>query len=231
MKAIACIVVFTFLETNILAQDLSVNAGIRSMSTANLTESLNAPRHFRYKQFQKGKIVYKDGKISEDALFNYDFVGANMLTIQQKGDTTVLQNSRISHYQIGNIVFLNSPMDIIEIHPGKGDINLGVAAHYVAKRYDQISSNGYQTGYDATGGTSASSRGLRKVIMDNTFNYYICMNDNQTIFKATRKKIVKAFIKRIPKIEDYMDENNINFKSGQDLEELVAYLNTSTRTN
>jgi hypothetical protein len=231
MKSIAFIAIFTSLSASILAQDVSVNAGIRAISSTNLSESLNAPKHYRYKQFQKGRIFYKNGKMSDEALFNYDFVRAKILTIKPNGDTLVWQNDQISFYKIARDIFLNSPLDIIEIHSTKDKIQLGVSAKYVVKRIEQISSNGYDVGYDATGGTSASSRGLRKVIMDNSFTYYICMDDNKTIIKATRKKIVKTFRKTVPNIEDYIDRYNINFKSGQDLEELVAYLNTSVKTN
>lgn len=230
MKAIAYLPILGLLALNVSAQDMSVNAGIRAISSTNLSESLTAPKHYRYKQFQNGRIFYKNGKISDEALFNYDFVRAKMLTIQPNGDTIVWQNDQINFYKVANEFFLNSPFDIIEIHSTKDKIQLGVSAKYVVKRIEQISSNGYETGYDATGGTSASSRGLRKVIMDNSFSYYICMDNNSTVFKATRKKIVKTFIKKVPKIEEYIDMNNINFKSGQELESLVAYLNSSMHT-
>lgn len=231
MKATACIATMVVLTGNIFAQDMSVNAGIRAISSTNLSESFYAPNHYRYKQFQKGKMFYKNGKISDEAMFNYDFVRGKMLTIKPNGDTIVWQNDQIHSYKIANEYFLNSPFDIIEVHSTKDNIQLGVNAKYVVKRIEQISSNGYDMGYDATGGSSASSRGIRKVIMDNSFTYYICMDNNKTIFKATRKKVVKTFKGVVPAIEDYIDRNNINFKSGQDLEELVAYLNTSTRTN
>ncbi len=103
-----------------------------------------------------------------------------------------------------------------------------MSAKYVVKRIDQIASNEYEMSYDPTGGSSSpsSSRGLKKVIMDNSFTYYICMDHNLSVFKATRKKIIKAFIKKVPEIEEYLDRNNLNVNSGQDLEFLIDYLNS-----
>ncbi len=222
-------ILFFALVGDLASQDLSSNAGIRAMSSANLSEYFQGPKHYRFKQFQPGRILYKNGNVSGESTYNYDFVTGNILKINQQGDTTEVEDNNIHYFKIANQIFLRSSGNIVEVNSGKEKVKLGVSVKYLIKRIDQISNNGYGSSYDPTGGSStpSSSRGMRKVYMDNSFTYYICMDNNLVIFKATRKKIIKAFSKKIPDIEEYLDKNNINVKSGQELEFLIEYLNSA----
>ncbi len=94
-SSITFLILLAFIFGDACGQDLSTNAGIRAMSTANLTESLQAPKHYRYKEFRTGKIFYKNGKVQEGAKFNYDFVRGAMLVITERGDTLVMHDQGI----------------------------------------------------------------------------------------------------------------------------------------
>ncbi|MBP3519107.1 MAG: hypothetical protein J6K31_12065 [Parabacteroides sp.] len=178
-------------------------------------------KRFFFKNFQETYVIYNDGR-SFCIPANYDLVKGTFVFIdKQDGDRLKYfgEQEKITSVKVGERTFLSSrfgPTEIIQTEPA-------FKVYYKPRLLDVGKSGGYGT----TSHTSAtrsyshlSSYGGNNKFLDKETKYvheiekvYIIQKDNKEKQFSTPKQFLKLYPQNKKELQEYITENQIDFKT------------------
>jgi len=230
MKILLLLLIILIGYTDLLAQDstlVTVKAGEK------IEDVLKPSDIFFYPQFIYSKILFKDGKVA-DPYMNYNRLYDQMLFISEKGDTLALTD-------VKNIEFIVNDWDVFYYSGGylrliADDTVIKLAERQIWAVADVRKMGTHNTptntvaitsvGYFSNGQDAAKSKELilnAETVIRKETQYYFGDQYNHFV-RASKKRLLSLFPKGERKIENYLNENKVNFDKKDDLEKLCRFL-------
>ena len=187
---------------------------------------------YRFPKFTEGTFLMKDGTKSR-ALFNYNFATDEILYIKSNGDTMAVGvPDEMVYINIGeNTQYIYNNKSYLEILSEAQDKRL-------AKKLKVNIEKDKKGGYGESAPTSSQDQMANfawgsqlyqlghDVIINKTTSYY-WVDEKNNPQPVTRKNTMRLVSKdKQSKLEAFIEENNTNFNSEDDLRKLLAYAGT-----
>jgi len=186
---------------------------------------------YRYPQFNYGKVYLKNGDSSAGKL-NYNYLMQAMQFINRKGDTLVLANEN-------TFKFITIGTDTFFYDNNKGYVEQ-LANYSISKLLLKENTTTSEEKIGAYGIPSSTQNIDAKNTLIAENSYALTVNANMTLTKrkqyffsyrsnilpVNNKNILKVFAKQKNKIENYLQDNSIDFNNEVDLKKLFTYLIT-----
>ena len=216
--------------TNISAQDsiyVTVKAGYKVKDVLTPTDI------FQYSEFKAGKVFFKDGSKAA-AKMNYSRLFDQILFIDTKDDTLAVADEK-------TIKFITIDRDTFYFDDGymkliadKGVVKLMEKQVWVVADIRKIGTFNRQTTTVAVQSFSSYTNGsdaakskdliLNEDIILRKETQYFFGNEYDHFARTGKKGLFQLFGKNQRTIENYLNENKINFDKKEDLEKLVQFL-------
>jgi hypothetical protein len=199
-----------------------------------ISEVLTPERIYKYPDFSRGKIFFRDNTITE-AILNYNYLNGEVEFINPANDTLA-----IAKHQMLNIQHIILNKDTFYYDDGYLQQILKTPVGRIAKRqmlvilkreklgaYNQPTSTTNVESMivfkDAYGSTSTHSVKARENITMTLLNQ-LFLGDNYSFLPASRKNLLKMFSSKKSIINNYLDQHHVDFKSTEDLQKLLLFL-------
>jgi hypothetical protein len=230
-RLFALIVPFILLQVNTLAQD---DKRFKVKSGSSITDVLSFQEMYRYPAFMKGVVFYKDGTSNEE-IMNYNIVIAEMLFINSRKDTLVIDNRvGINHISISGDTFFVGD-GYFEMLAGDNNIML------LMKRYVKLTDIKKEGAYGTNNSTGSIDNYTSISVGDNTSTYkmkvaqdmiysfkteyYFSNSDKeQQLTLARENNVIKMFPEKKDVIKKYIKDQSISFNKKEDLIQLTGFL-------
>ncbi len=186
---------------------------------------------YRYPQFQKGVVSFKDQPLASADL-NYNYLSGQILFVTPKGDQLELAKPEtLGYIAIGTDTFYYVDKGYAETITHYPTINL---SKKVTIRFNGKEKKGAYGTYSTT--TAASSINTfsdenvnQKIPVDENTLYatttiYYLSDRLNNFLPATKKNFFRLFSRQENDLSDYLKNNNVHFTKGDDLLKLLAYL-------
>ena len=230
MKALLLLFPILIGYTDLPAQDstlVTVKAGER------FEDVLKPSDIYFYPQFIYSKVLFKDGRVA-DPYMNYNRLYDQMLFISEKGDTLALTD-------VKNLEFIVNDWDIFYYSGGylrliadDTVIKLAEKQIWVVADVRKMGTHNTPTntvaitsvGYLSSGQDAAKSKELimnAETVIRKETQYYFGDKYNHFV-RASKKRLLNLFPKEERKIENYLNENKVNFDKKDDLEKLCQFI-------
>ncbi|GLU52087.1 hypothetical protein [Dyadobacter frigoris] len=224
------ITVFVFIPISfIYAQPTKI---LRVKNGQDATKYISAKDRFEYPDFQFGRLNYTNGKYAVTKL-NYCYLLGEVMFISAKGDTLAMaDNNQINYADIGNNRFYPFPENgFVEVIEDCGVMLLTKKTQYqrggIEKKGAYQNSNEIGSVYNASTFTDINGRTIllpaSNTILLKPMTTFLFMDLNHRFNKANKGSLLKIFSKNKNIIEKYLDEQNIDFNSEEDLKKVVLY--------
>lgn len=200
-----------------------------------LNDAIPARYVYRYAEFLPGKVVFRDGTVSE-ARMNYNRLTDEMHFINRPGDTLALADEpTVRFICIGKDSFCFDRGYVLLVK-SDSDVKLGM------KQGFQLGDRKRPTGYDMMSSTS-SVTGLsslhdgrklyelevkEQVLVTTVTQFYFGDKYNHFVF-ATGKNLRGLFPECKRPIEEFCKKSGIDFGKREDLESVVSFMAGSCR--
>ena len=230
MKVLLLLLFILIGYTDVSAQDstlVTVKAGEK------IEDVLKTSDIYFYPQFVYSKVLFKDGRVA-DPYMNYNRLYDQMLFIGTKGDTLALDDEKtidfivndwdIFYYDAGYLRLIADD-SIIKLAEKQvwvvADVRK-IGTHNTPKNTVAITSlSSFTNGQDA-----AKSKDLilnEDILLRKETQYYLGDKYNHFV-RASKKRLLNLFPKEQRSIENYLQENKVNFDKKEDLEKLALFL-------
>jgi hypothetical protein len=231
MRFLIAITILGF-ANNLYGQNASllfIPAG-KSIADVATTEKI-----YRFPNFMKGKVYFRDGRINSGNL-NYNYLNGEVEFIAANGDTLAIvkdQALNIKHIEIDSAIFYyNNTAYLEQIANFEVGKILKRQEYRVSKRekigaYEQPSSTSAIESYSSfTGneGIMAPKLVVRENITLIKPAQYFIGDGYNTFLPANKKNVLSLYQKNKRQIEDYLRNNNVDYKKLEDLKKLLASL-------
>jgi len=198
-----------------------------------VTDVLKSSEIYYYPRFIYSKILFKDGTVA-DPYMNYNRLYDQMLFLNEKGDTLALTDEK-------NIEFIVNDWDIFYYNKGymrliADDSVIKLAEKQVWEVADirKMGTHNRPTttvaitslSHFSNGRDAAKSKELimnEEIVLRKETEYYFGDKYNNFI-RASKKSLLNRFHKEQRSIENYLNENKVNFDKKDDLEKLCQFL-------
>lgn len=185
---------------------------------------------YRFPEFMNGRLTFVAGR-SQERKFNYNFFSGNMDFINENGDTLILTTSReLRLVTIGSHVFYFDPREgYIEIML-QLPLALGVKEIFFAAIKETVADDGY----GVVSHTTSATRSFRGPVTAGIINvenlykkesYYYFIDQQNNVYQANKFTILRLFEDHKREIKAYLKENNVDFRNGQHMADLVRFCN------
>ena len=198
-----------------------------------ISEVLTPERIYKYPNFSKGKIFFRDNTITE-AILNYNYLNGEIEFINPANDTLA-----IAKHQMLNIKHINLNKDTFYYDDGYMQQVLRTPAGRIAKRqmlvvvkkeklgaFDQPTSTTNvesMTLFKLYSSTSIHSLKIRENITMALVNE-VFIGDNYSFLPASKKNLLKLFSSKKSVINNYLDQHHVDFKNTEDLQKLFLFI-------
>ena len=230
MKALLLLFFILIGYTDLPAQDstlVTVKTGER------VTDVLKSSDIYFYPRFIYSKVLFKDGTVA-DPYMNYNRLYDQMLFISEKGDTLALTDEK-------NIEFIINDWDIFYYNKGymrliadDTVIKLAEKQVWVLADIRKMGTHNRPTtsvaitslSHFSNGRDAAKSKELimnEELVLRKETEYYFGDKYNHFV-RASRKRVLSLFSKEQLTIENYLNEQKVNFDKKDDLEKLCKFL-------
>lgn len=205
---------------------------VRVKNGQDATKYVSAKDRYQYSAFLPGTISYTNGKMAGGRL-NYCYLLGEIMFINTKGDTlAIADNNLVNHADIGSTRYYPVPengyVEVVE------DCGIMLLAKKVQYQKDGIEKKGaYQNQselgslYNATTFTDINGRTTmlpaNNTILMKPVVTYLFMDTNHRFNKATKTSLLKIFSKKKEEIEPYLEAQNFNYSSEEDLKKAIRY--------
>jgi len=227
-------IVFCFLllcSGKVFAQDSS---RILIKADQYISDVLTPEKIYKYQNFSRGKIFFKD-KTSNEALLNYNYLNGEIEFINRNNDTLA-----IAEHQMLNIQHVVLNKDTFYYDNGYLQQVLKTPAGRVAQRqmlvilkkeklgaYNQPTSTTNAESMvvfrDYYGSTSTHNLKVRENITMAFVNQFY-FGDHYSFLPASKKNLLKFFPSKKEVLNNYFRENDVDFKNSADLQKLFLFL-------
>jgi hypothetical protein len=196
----------------------------------SFNESVSITDLCEYPQFVYGKVFFKMGD-STTAKFNYHRFSGEMQYIDFKGDTLKITNA-------ATIKFIRINDDVFYYDDGYVKIIKDINGIKLASRQALLFTGKSKIGAHDMASPTSSIDSYNSLMADNSIyklvpkeditltkktQYYFGDKFNRFIL-ATRKNVMRQFSKQSAALNSYLKENNTDFNSRKDLEQLLQFL-------
>jgi hypothetical protein len=193
------------------------------------SEVLPVEAMYEFPQFKQGTVYMRDGSASTTKL-NYNILLNEMQFITNKGDTLAIaypetiKNLTIdTSYYLYDKTYIHVIVQIDSFRLGKKQLYLQ-SPYRTRSGYDAPTGAGSITTYSSlsSGFTNAKLQVKKDVQFEKEVLHVISDKFNH-FFKADKKSFLNIFSKKRNEIENYMNENKINYLRQDDLEKLLMF--------
>ena len=230
MKALLLLFFILIGYTDLSAQDSTL---VIVKTGERIEDVLKSSDIYFYPQFVYSKVLFKDGTVA-DPYMNYNRLYDQMLFISEKGDTLALSDEK-------NIEFIVNDWDVFYYNAGflrliadDTVIKLAEKQTWVLADIRKIGSHDRPTtsvaitslSYFSNGQDAAKSKQLimnEELVIRKETQYYFGDKYNHFVH-ASKKRVLNLFSKDEQRIENYINENKVNFDKKNDLEKLCQFL-------
>ncbi len=202
-----------------------------TLRSTTAIDTLNVNTMYRFKDFTKGLLNYKDGK-SAASRFNINMLIDEIQFINPAGDTlSVTDENTIDNVMIGDQLFYLKK-GAIEVVGNYKPVQLGVSQKMTTRAKDRIGAYGESSGTTAitsTGSLYANDKAFtlkpnENILLAKTVEFYFIRGDQNIILPATRSNLFKLLRERDAKaLSTYLSDNKINFRKEEDLRKLLLF--------
>lgn len=227
-------------RTAILFVVLAIQASLRAQlhekiiikAGSDIAEAISPTGFYRFAQFTEGSFTMKDGTHAR-AMFNYHIGTGEMEYLGDKGDTLAIGVPEdITVITIGeNVQYIYNNKSYLEIIARKKPAALAKKIRVVLENEKK---GGYGESQPASSQTTfkniTMSSGIYQlshdiaIIKTTSFYWIDAKNNLQPVSKKSSLKLVSK--DKQPQLEAYIEEQNINFNSEEDLLKLLNYSET-----
>ena len=216
--------------SDLSAQDSTV---VTIKAGSKVSDVLTQADIYYYPKFIYSKIFFKDGTMA-DPYMNYNRLYDQMLFINTKGDTLALDDEKTIDFIVNDWDIFYYDAGYLRLIAGDSDVKLAekqtwvvadvrkMGTHNTPKNTVAITSmSSYTDGHDA-----AKSKDLilnEEILLRKETQYYFGNAYNHFVL-AGKKRILNLFPKEQRRIENYLQENKVNFDKKDDLEKLTQFL-------
>lgn len=191
------------------------------------------PKHdvYEYSDFLPGYVIFKNG-VRSSAKFNYNFVHEDIQFISSKGDTLVIANAEeVKSVTIGKDEYYYTPNRFVKLDTVVGEARIGIAGFFTTVNRKRLSAYGstIDGGVDSYGSyivpantklnlvpnvvTTVAYR--KAMFIGNRFNYFV---------PVSKKNIFSFYPDKEQQLRKFLNDNNIDFTSREDVVKLVNYM-------
>ena len=199
-----------------------------------ISEVLTPEKIYKYPKFSPGKIIFRD-KTSTEALLNYNYLNAEIEFINPKSDTLAIANHQMLNIQR---IILNK--DTFYYDNGYLQQVLQTPVGRIAKRqmlvisrrdkigaYDQPTSTTNVESLivfrDYFGSVTPTLRVHENITMK-YMNQFFFSDEYNSFLPASKKNLLKLFPSKRTIINNYLKENNVDFRNSDQLQKLFLSL-------
>lgn len=188
---------------------------------------------YYYPQFTDGKVYFRDGSKGA-AKMNYSRLFDQMLFVDPKGDTLALDDEKTINFIV---------VDKDSFYYDEGYVRL-IANHRFVKLAEKqtwvvadirkmgthnrpsttVAVTSFSTYTDGTDAAKSHDLILNEEIVLRKETQYYFGDDYNHFVPASKKKLLLLFPKEQQRIENYLNENKVNFDKKDDLEKLARFL-------
>ena len=185
---------------------------------------------FRYPDFQFAKVYLNDGDSAGNRL-NWNLYMGAIQFINATGDTLVMEDpSIVKKIVVGKDTIYRGGDDFYELVANFKKARLVVTRKLILADEQKIGAYGLPTSthsIETKKSLKAEQNYQLKLQEDLVFTkemrYFFVENGNQ-FQPVTKKNLLKGFPKHKDAIENYLKQNNINWKNEEDLRKLFSFL-------
>jgi hypothetical protein len=230
MKALFVVLVFMLVKESAgqNAPEIVIPAG------AIVSEVLTPDKIYQHSQFTLGKVLYRNGTETE-ALLNYNNFSSAIEFIGPKGDTLVIGKDLLATIKK---IMINRHTYFYQ--KGYYELVAEYAFGKLLKRqvyvltnrekmgaYNQFSSvaaiSSYDNLTDRTGGMSRSLKVKEKITLTLLAQYFFG-DENDLFLPATKKNLMRSYPLKKARIDGYLEQHKVDFRSIEDLKGLLSSL-------
>lgn len=229
MKELVFIVIFYLNSSGASGQPASV---VRVKNGKDATKYVAAKDRFLYKDFQTGRIQYKNGNFA-NAKVNYCYLFGEIMFVDPKGDTLLIaDNNLVSYVQIEERIFLFAAgtgyLEVVDDHK---NIKLARQIKYVRGGFERHGAyeNRNELGAVSNAANFTDINGMvSKLPPNNTIllkpvSHYFFIDGNGRSHKASRDAILRIFSKSKKPINAFLISEKLNFSKEADLRSIVSF--------
>lgn len=214
---------------------ISVNAQDKVRYTINpgekLVEKIPAEEIYRYPLFELAYISLKDGS-TMSSWINYNSLFGEMQFIDPNHDTLSIAEEK-------NIRFIAVEKDSFYFNEGWMEQIASTANLKLARKKKIEVSNkekiggmdiptfgAVETNTKYTGSQNMKDLVAKEKLTYTVYNTYFIGDKFNYFVPATKKSLLKLYGRKQDKLEDFLDENKIDFSKEDDLRKVFGFLNT-----
>lgn len=231
---ISLLTIFIVLARFACAQDATT---IFIAAGQDVSEVLTPEKIYQYPQFINGKFFFRDGSTSE-ALLNYNYLLGEIEFISPKKDTLAIAKEQMLNIKKviidTNTYFYNRQYVELVMENQVGKLLKSEMFDVVRREkiggYNQPSSTSAIESYESfTGpyGVPELHLKIRENITLVLKTNYFFGDDYNLLLPANKKNIYKAYPSKRDRINKYLEQNSVDYKSPGDLKKLLTYLEQS----
>jgi hypothetical protein len=203
----------------------------------NVNRAIPLRCQYQFPKFQDGYLFFHSGKKSLAEQLNYNMLLNKIIWINPVGDTMAIQSQDVRFIRVGAETFLyDKRKGYLRIEENSDSTLL---ASYKTLDIVRKESAGVD-GYGGTSQTSATKSVLNVPRTNNQYiynentvfgpkEYYFLVDPKLKVKPASRSAFLKTFSSSEAIIRDYIEKENINFHSGDDVRKLFTYCVTQTK--
>jgi hypothetical protein len=184
------------------------------------------------KSFSQGVVFFKN-KTTGGGLLNFSYLTQEILFINPKGDTLALSEPKqVDSVIIGKNVFYNTDEGFVELDSMAGNVFLCRNYFFLVTNKQIVGAYGTPTNSGGNNTSNrftsdfAASKMVAQDIMTLSKRHTLYAGNRPGNLKAVSKKSLgNVFGKKQNAYSLYIQNNNVNFSSRQDVVQLITYMN------
>ena len=198
---------------------------------ASMLDRLPDSAKYKYPSFTKGYVFYRNGSQAY-ANFNVNLLLNQIQFLHPNGDTlSIVEEESIRFVTIGKDSFF-CRKDIVELMPGYSPLKLGRSQKISVMSRERVGAYGESSGTTSItsfGSLSANDqvyqlKANENILLKKETTFYFIRNDFLTFLPATKPNLLQM-VKNKDGIQEYLRNNNIDFKKEADLKKVLEFVN------
>lgn len=188
---------------------------------------------YRYAKFTPGVVEYHNGRVPSQAMLNYNMLLREMQFLVNNRDTMSIADApAIQRIRIQDDEFVYDQNGLLLTVLGHyGPVTLAVDHSLKLANVDKMGGYGMSSGasaiktynsYPTSAGASAKLEQKGDVVYSHQ-RVLMFINQNNLVFPASRKSILKMYSKKKSEIETYLKENPVQFGDLNEVKRLLEY--------
>jgi hypothetical protein len=186
---------------------------------------------YRFSEFRNGFLITIDDKKSQSLKFNFNLFLQAPEFIDVKGDTLFMDDQAIKYVQMREVTYYHEfPKAYYEFLLKTEAVTLAIQREWKFIRYDAVTNNGYgetigiARSQSSTIRTSSGRTYANEASVFEKDSSYFFIDIKNRIYKASAANTIKLFSDYKSEINNFLKQNEINFKNETDLRKLFDFI-------